>query len=195
MMRPAGLVLSVFALLLVLATVTTAAEPAVVRPDPLQTNVRVGQTFAVNLYVQDVTDLYAADIHLLFDPTILQVEDARPEVPGIQIQPLATFISPDFIIKQKACNAPSVVDPDCQTGGFVWYAVAQLNPAPPAYGSGPVAAITFRAIRAGSSPLTISYHKLSSPKGVDIPSTSQGGVVQVADPTRHYEVNLPSVFR
>jgi len=195
MMRPARRVLPIVALLLLLVTVAAAAEPAIVRPDPLQTAVRVGQTFVVNLYVQDVTDLYAADIHLRFDPTILQVEDARPEVPGVQIQPLATFMSPDFVIKQKACNVPSVVDPDCQTGGFVWYAVAQLNPTPPAHGSGPVAAITFRAIRAGASPLTISYHKLSSPKGVDIPSTPQSGVVQVADAVRQYKALLPFVLR
>lgn len=195
MMRPARLALSIFVLLLVLVNATAAAEPAVVRPDPLQTHVRVGQTFVVNLYVQDVADLYAADIHLLFDPTILQVEDARPEVPGVQIQPLAAFLSPDFIIKHKACNAPSVVDPDCPTGGFVWYAAAQLNPAPPVYGSGPVAAITFKAIRAGSSPLTISYQKLSSPKGVSIPVISQGGAVQAAEPAGQYKLNLPLVFR
>jgi len=195
MSHPARLALAALTLLLVLVTATAAAEPTVVRPDPLQTDVRAGGTFVVNLYVQGVADLYAADIHLLFDPTILQVEDARPEVPGVQIQPLATFLSPDFVIKQKACNAPNVVDPDCQTGGFVWYAVAQLSPAPPANGSGPVAAITFRAIRAGSSPLTISYHKLSSPKGVDIPSTPQSGVVQVADAVRQYKINLPFVFR
>lgn len=195
MLRPARLALALLALLIVLVTVAAAAEPAVVRPDPLQSTVRVGQTFIVNLYVQGVTDLYAADVHLRFDPTILQVEDARPEVPGVQIQPLATFISPDFVIKQKACNAPSVIDPDCQTGGLVWYAVAQLNPTPPASGSGPLAAITFRAIGAGASPLTVSYHKLSSPRGSEIPAASQDGAVQVANVTMPYKLRLPCIVR
>lgn len=174
-------VLAALTLILLLTIAASAAGPAIARPDPVQNNVKVGQTFFVNLYVQDVIGLYATDIHLRFDPTILQVQDANPGVPGAQIQPLGSFFVPGFVIKQKACNTPDAGDPDCQDAGLAWYAAAQLNPTPPATGSGPVAAITFKAVKAGVSPLTISYQKLSDSSGVAIPSTPQDGTVKVTE--------------
>ena len=175
--------------------VTTLAPDAVARPDPLQSNVGVGQTFVVNMYVQDVVGLYAADIHLSFDPAILQVQDANPGVPGVQIQPVASFFVPGFVIKQKACNAPDPGDPDCQQGGLAWYAAAQLNPSPPVTGSGPLAAITFTAVKAGVSPLTISYQQFSGSTGASIPSSHLDGTANVADVTMPYTVYLPVIIR
>jgi hypothetical protein len=180
---------------LVLALTASAAAPAIARPDPIQNNVKVGQTFVVNLYVQDVVGLYATDIHLHFDPTLLQVQDANPGAPGVQIQPLDSFFAPGFVIKQKACNVPDASDPDCQEGGLVWYAAAQLNPTPPATGSGPLAAITFKAVKAGVSPLTISYQKFSDSAGAAIPSTHQDGTVKVSDATSIFKLYLPQVQR
>ena len=175
--------------------VTPKAANATARPDPLQSNVTVGQTFVVNMYLQDVVNLYAVDIHLGFDPSILEVQDANPSIPGVQIQPLDSLLVPGFVIKQKACNAPDPNDSDCKDGGLAWYAAAQLNPSPPATGSGPLAAITFKAVKAGVSPLAISYQQLSDSTGATIPSTHLDGTVDVADVTMPYKVYLPAIKR
>ena len=191
MSHPARLALAALTLLLVLVTATAAAEPTVVRPDPLQTDVRAGGTFVVNLYVQGVADLYAADIHLLFDPTILQVEDARPEVPGVQIQPLATFLSPDFVIKQKACSAPNVIVlivRPADSCGMPW----PNSTRPPAMAQ-PVAAITFRAIRAGSSP-DDQLSQAFQPERCDIPSTLRAAWYRCGY-GQAVQISLPFVFR
>lgn len=181
--------------LVALLTTASAAAPAIARPDPVSNMVGVGETFVVNLYIQDVVNMYAADIHLRFDPTVLQVQDAEPGVPGVQIQPLDTFMVPGFVIKRKACNVVDPNDPDCATAGFVWFAATQLNPTPPATGSGPVAAITFKALKAGVSPLTISYQKFSDPTGGEIASAPQNGSVTVTGSGGLLKLYLPFVRR
>lgn len=172
--------------------VASNVSDATARPDPLQTDATVGQTFVVNMYLQDVANLYAVDIHLSFDPSILEVQDVNPDIPGIQIQPLESLLVPGFVIKRKACNAPDPSDPDCNEGGLAWYAASQLNPSPPVTGSGPLAAITFKALKAGVSPLEISYHQLSDSTGTPIPSTYLHGAVDVADVALVY---LPIIYR
>ena len=89
----------------------------------------VGQDLVIDIYVQDVVDLYGADVRLSFNTSIAQVVDANPTLAGTQIQPLATFMSPDFVIKKEANNS----------AGTIWYAATQINPSPPVSGSGPLA--------------------------------------------------------
>ncbi len=179
----------------VLVAPVAADGPAIVRPDPLVTAVKVGQVFVVKLYVQDVANLYAADVHLQFDPALLEVQDADPAAPGVQIQPLSSFFAPGFVIKKKACNVVDPADPDCTVAGRAWYAAAQLNPTPPATGSGPLAAITFKAIKSGLSQLTVSYQQFSDPKGDPIPSMRQDGAVKVMEGPILRKLHLPLIRR
>ena len=65
------------------------ADRAIVRPDPLVAVVPVGGQVVVNLYVENVQNLYGADIRISFDPAILEVVDADPSVAGVQVQPLS----------------------------------------------------------------------------------------------------------
>lgn len=161
-----------------------APAAALARPDPLASNVAVGDVFVVNMYVESVENLYGADMMIGFDPALLQVQDMNASAPGVQIQPLSTFLKGDFVLKAKACNAIDASDPDCTTAGFAWYAATQLNPSPPVSGAGPIAAITFKALQAGVSSLTVRYVQLSTPQGVAIPVTTQAGQVVIggADP-------------
>jgi hypothetical protein len=163
---------------------------ALVRPDPLDGKVAVGETVVVNLYIQDVVNLYGADIRLRFDPALLEVQDAAPAQPGVQIQPLSGFLLPNFVIKKKACNVVDPGDPDCPEAGIVWYAATQVYPSVPVSGSGAVAAVTFRALKMGVSPLLMVYHKFSDSNGVEIASGAQNGLLTVT--TRLF---LPLVLR
>ncbi|QLQ06879.1 MAG: hypothetical protein HZY76_13085 [Anaerolineae bacterium] len=63
----------------------------------------------VDLYVANVTDLYGADIKYSFDPNIVQVVDADPFTPGVQIQPLAGFLSPDLVVRRDANNVTGTI--------------------------------------------------------------------------------------
>ena len=166
------------------------------RPDPLDANVVVGDTVVVNLYIQDVTNLYGADIRLRFDPALLEVQDAAPAQPGVQMQPLSGFLLPNFVIKKKACNVVDPGDPDCSEAGIVWYAVTQINPSLPVSGSGAVAAVTFKALHKGVSPLNVVYRKFSNSSGVEIASEAQNGILTVTDGgTGTSRLFLPLILR
>jgi hypothetical protein len=156
---------------------TAAAAPgqaAIVRPDPLNATVPVGGQVVVNIFVQDVQNLYGADIRLSFDPAILEVQDMNPAVSGVQIQPLSTFLKPDFVARNGACN---LVDPACPIPGIVRYAATQVNPSLPVSGSGALAAVTFKRLTPGVTGLKIVAHELSDRYGVTIPSGVQSGLI------------------
>jgi hypothetical protein len=183
---PASSVLALIVCLLLTGGVLAQAVPAaaVVRPQSARLAVRPGQIFVVNLYVDNVTNLYAADVHLSYDPALLQVLDADPNTDGVQIQPLSTFLAPDFVIKKKACNVVDPSDPDCAVAGTVRYAVTQTNPRQPVSGSGPLAAVTFQALALGTSPLTISPGQcsLSGTGGATIAATCTSSQMPIMRP-------------
>jgi hypothetical protein len=140
-----------------------------VGPSPADAYVAVGMTTTVFIYVTDVQDLYGADVQLAFDTSLVEVVDADPGTPGVQIELLSDFLSPDWPIKNEADNKK----------GTIWYAVTQLNPSEPVSGSGPLAAIEFRGLAVGSSPITVTSQKLADRHGITIPATAQDGQITV----------------
>lgn len=188
----AGLLL---ALTMLAGSERASAATAVVRPDPLTSSVQPGQTFVVNLYLQDVTAAYGADVRMCFDPTLVEVQDADSAMPGIQIQPLSAFMEPGFVIKHEAQNVPDAGRNNCKTGGMVWYAFTQLNPTEPKTGSGPIAAVTFKALKAGESPLTIEYKKVADRYGAEVPTTAGNGLVRISGAILDHRVLLPLIRR
>jgi hypothetical protein len=188
------------AVLLLVLTAFAGAEmvnaaTAIARPNPLMSDVQPGQTFVVNLYLQDVVAAYGADIRMCFDPALVEVQDADPAAAGIQIQPLNSFMQPGFVIKREAHNTPDASRDNCKTGGLVWYAFTQLNPTEPKTGSGPIAAVTFKALKAGVSPLTVEYKKAADRFGVEIPTIGQNGLVRIGGADLNKRVMLPLMLR
>ena len=93
-----GVVLGLVGVLLCLAAVPLSArahvpdslltaEDTQVMVDPPDVEVRVGATTVVSVRIENVTDLYAVDLYLAFDPSVLEVVDADPETEGVQIEP------------------------------------------------------------------------------------------------------------
>jgi hypothetical protein len=77
----------------------------------------------------------------------------------------------------------------------VWYAFTQLNPTEPKTGSGPLAAVTFKALKAGVSPLTIEYQKAADRYGVALPTTGQSGSILIGGTNLDRRVLLPLIRR
>lgn len=175
--------LAVVSLLVGPASAAAPGQDAIVRPDPLVSTVPLGGQVVVNIYIQEVQNLYGADIRLSFDPTALEVQDMNAAVSGVQIQPLSTFLNPDFVVRNSACN---VVDSTCPTPGIVRYAVTQVNPSTPVSGSGAIAAVTFRRLTPDVTALRIIAHDLSDRYGVVIPSVTQDGSVELPVLHKHY---------
>ncbi|MGQ9501560.1 MAG: LysM peptidoglycan-binding domain-containing protein [Anaerolineae bacterium] len=141
---------------------------ALVRVQPVNQQVAVGQSATVEIRIENVSGLYAADVELRFNPAILQVQDADPGRDGVQIQP-GNFPSPDFVALNSADNAT----------GVIRYALTQLPPKSPVSGSGLLATVVLRGQAAGTAELTFSIVNLANAQGQQLPASSQGGTIIV----------------
>jgi hypothetical protein len=110
------------------------------------------------------------DWRLAFDPNLVQVVDADPNTPGVQIAVGALMRGRDYgVTRNQADNATGVVE----------FGIALRAPASPINGSGAVASITWQAKRVGQAALTFQHSRLVRPGGGVIPHTIRNGVVQV----------------
>lgn len=158
---------------------------AIVRCDPSSVFGYTDGTVSIDLYIQDVIALYGADMVVTFDTSIASVVDQNSSLPGVQIQPLSTFLVPGFTLFQVADN----------TAGTIHYATTQLNPQEPATGSGPVARVTFQPKTYGEFTMTFTYHMLSDRNGVEIPSVSQTCFVDFDSPLAVQLADFVATYR
>jgi hypothetical protein len=129
---------------------------------PASQQIEEGGTTTADIFIDNVAELWGAEIQLQFDPTLVQVQDADPGTEGVQIE-VGSFPSPDFVAENKVDNGAGIVN----------YAMTQLAAKEPISGSGLLASITFQGVSQGNSDLTLSVVKLSTNQE-PILATSQG---------------------
>lgn len=115
----------------------------------------------VDIVAENVTDLYGAEFRLSYDPTVVTVQDFKPEQDGVQIQ-VGTLLAPD-----KGFVVANQVD---ETAGTVTFAMTLLNPAPAVSGSGPLARVSFTILQNTPSTINVEHAKLVSLDLETIPS-------------------------
>ena len=142
----------------------SAEDKAVVRVLPAEGSYRAGQEIAVEVWVEDVANLYGANVHLVFDTTRLRVLDANPSLPGVQVMPRDDLLSSDLVIHREADNE----------AGTIWYAVTQLNPSEPVSGSGALFSFNFQTLATGLGLVNIQQHTLATRDGDVIPADAEG---------------------
>ena len=146
--------------LAVIAPNASAQSGAVVRIDPASSAVAPGATIVVNVRIENVTNLAGAEVHITYDPFLLEA----------QVEP-GGFPAPDFIAQNSA------------TGGRIDFAIARMPPSQPSNGSGVLLKITFKALADGVSPIQITSVLLSDMDGLLITATTQNGSVTVSTAT------------
>lgn len=139
-----------------------------VKVQPASQQIAVGATTVVEIRVENVTGLAAADIELRFNAAVLQVQDADSARDGVQIQP-GNFPAPDFVALNTVDNS----------AGTIRYALTQLPPHTPVNGSGVMATITFRGVNNGTSELAFGTVNLANAQGQPIASSPQNGSITV----------------
>jgi len=154
------------------ASPVSGAGP-VVEIDPASTQVAIDGTVDVDIVIADVTDLYAASVHLTFDPALLEVVDADPGRADVQIIP-GSFPGPSEGPSDVTANSADNV------AGTIDYDVTLLNDASPVTGSGTMATIRFRGKATGTSAVTFQGAALWG-QSEGIITTSANGEVVVAD--------------
>ena len=142
------------------------AGVAVIGMDPAWQRIGPGGTTEVAIRIENVTRLYGAEVHLAFDPNYLEIQDADPEKPGVQIQ-AGTFPAPDFVVQNQVDNVQGTLD----------YAITQMAPRPPIDGGGVLATITVKTKGEGTSRFAFTGVKLANPDGEQIPVETLGGEI------------------
>lgn len=148
------------------STPLLSALTARVRVEPATLTLAVGQTASMTVQLDNVQGLVGAELHLIYDPAVLDVQDADARITGTQIA-LGNFLKPDFIALNQAGQ------------GKIDVAVLQLPPSEPVSGSGQLIAFTVKASAPGDSALTLATVLLSNQKGSPIPVQTENGQVTV----------------
>lgn len=103
---------------------------------------------AVEVMAENVTDLYGLELHLKYDPAVLEAQDGKTDQEGLQVEPGTLLpVNQGFVVANQTNQAE----------GKVTYAITLLNPAPPVNGSGPIARLTFKPLQ--NTPSTINVEQ------------------------------------
>ncbi len=146
------------------ATSVEAQAATLVLVNPPGQDVILGSFAAEDIVIQNVVGLYGAEVHLSFDPALLQVQDADPSKSGTQIGlgPLLTAGS-YFVALNQVDNNLGTVD----------MALTQLNPTPAVSGSGVLGHIVFQTRSIGASPIRITSLVLADRNGSQLMPASR----------------------
>jgi hypothetical protein len=147
-----------------------AGALADLRVSPSSSTVAPGEWVTVTVALDDVEDLYGADVRLSFNPALLQALDADPSQSGLQVR------HGDLLDARQGIVLRDAADND---RGDVHYALSLARPAPAVSGNGVLFSITFRAQGSGTAPLDVLRATLVSAGVQRIPAAVTGGWVSV----------------
>ncbi len=163
--------LALFLLVAAISTAVVLAQDTVVSLTPSYQNVNIGDQATVLLHVEDVQGLYGYQANIQFDPAVVQVVDADPAMPGVQVEVLSTFLQPDNVMVNTVNNG----------AGTIMCTVTQISPTLPVSGSGDLLAITFQGAANGLSDITFTDLSLFDQNGDPITATLQNAQVDVGN--------------
>lgn len=143
--------------------------------------VQPGGQIEVPVEIRDVTDLYAFDIQISYDPAVVQVEDADPNQEGIQ-PALGTFLDAGLTLFNG-------VDSE---NGLIRFVMTQANPSEAKSGSGVVLVLYLTGMQAGECDLEVTALELSTRMGEAIAvEPVNGRVLVTADAVANNAGSIP----
>ena len=129
-----------------------------------------GERVELPVEIRDVSDLYAVDLEIRFDPGVIQVEDANPNVDGVQ-PALGTFLDAGLTLFNSVDNEE----------GVVRFVMTQVNPSEPKSGDGILLVLYVLGEEEGESDLEVTNLELSDRLGEAIPVEALDGSVTVSE--------------
>ena len=130
--------------------------------------IRPGVLVEVPVEIRDVTDLYAFDIEISFDPDYLEFDDADPNKAGIQ-PGFGTFLDPGVTII-------NTIDPEEEV---IHVVMSQINPSEPKSGSGNLLVLYLTGLKTGQTTLEVTKVELSTRYGEAIPVSGVDAEIEI----------------
>ena len=136
-------------------------------PDTQEVN--TGQVYQFQVEVIGAVEINAFDIHLAYDPDVIEIQDADDDLDGIQVG-FGDFLVPDFVLKNE-------VD---EEAGTIWVVMTQVYPSLPKTGDGVLLVIDFMAIRPNQeTDVQVSKAVLATGTGREFETTGTPGTIEV----------------
>lgn len=153
--------------------------PVTVRVDPSASTGTVGDTFTINVVIDNALNLGSFQFDLTYDPVIVQATDVT----------LGTFLG-------STGRSIGVIGPIIDnTAGQVTFGAFSFGSQPGPSGTGLLATINFSTAGVGSSLLDLQNSQVTDTLGnPQIPVTEEDGTVSVMTGT-FYHIYLPCVMR
>gem|GEM_PF-1620132 len=163
--RTSFLLICIFFLLITSAALAQSGARAGVFED---LEIRPGVLVEVPVEIRDVTDLYAFDIEMSFDPEYLEFDDADPNKDGIQ-PGFGTFLDPGMTLF-------NLIDPE---EGLIHVVMSQINPSEPKSGSGNLLVLYLTGLKTGQTTLEVTKVELSTRYGEAIPVSGVDAEIEI----------------
>jgi hypothetical protein len=150
------------------ARVASAAPQGTLSVSPPTASIAVGQTVSLTLNLTSAVNVHEVDLYLMYNPNVLQVIDADPSTPGVQVLPgpFPGTAGPGSVIANNA------------SGGIIQYGY-RIDAAGMASGSGTVATVDLKGIAAGNGGLQWGTTSLQDAGGGAATPTTSGATVGV----------------
>ena len=183
LLLPAALLLGLIAVTL---PVLSDSEAVVSIQPPMQ-ELLIAQSGQVALYVDHVEGLHSAELHISYDPAVLDITDAHSTLPGTQVGPGDFFGANPWHFDINAVDElAGTID--------ILVALDDHHAGPGVSGSGSLAVIDFQPLVPGVCPFIYIEAILADSSGGSIDSSSVEGIVHVtlirssSTPTPRYSV-------
>lgn len=161
--------LAILTLLCLPAAPVSAETTAEVGFVPEVQQVGAGDIAAIAVEVRDVSSLYGVDVEIRFDPTVIDIVDADPDMSGVQLA-LGDFLDAGFALAYEADN----------TAGTARLTLTQVSPSTPKSGTGVLCTLLVRGGLAGQAgALVIERADLATADGERIPVHVKEGRVEI----------------
>ena len=138
--------------------------------EPRSLSVAGSAPVAVDIVLDGLIDLYGVEVHLTFDPDLVRVEDAVPDMPGIQISCGPAFPKgSSFVPLNRVDDEHGTID----------FAVTLLNPAKPLQGRITLASFSLSALKSGTADIAFAQVLLANRDADSLPVVSEGITLDV----------------
>ena len=137
------------------STPMAAGRTARLRLDADASVVGGGEPLTVRLILEGVEGLYGVQVELAFDPEFVQMVDANPDFPGVQIEPGPAFPRGGSFVALNSLD---------NEVGSLEFAATRLNPAKPLDGRVEVASFELIALKTGTVDLEFTKVLLADPQ-------------------------------
>lgn len=166
----AGIIIISLLLSMYFTLTSFAQTQTLVRLDPSQTKLDSGDTNLIQVRIDNAEELFGYEIHLEFDPNLVQIVDNDQEASGVQVQHGDVFnVEESFLVTNEVDNQ----------AGTIVYAITQLAPAEAISGDGILLSLEVKATSPGASELRLSSVILASTEGTSLPFESEDGRIVV----------------